>query len=137
MDQIGEFLKQHRDGAISLIIGGFIPGIVWFFSYYRKEILDDAEKALNKATKRIDQEINGIKEKISLVREKVGHLEDKQEYLIENLQKDLDNISKELEGLEQLKIELQGTRELMLLQNNSFKQQIDDFKDFIKNQFLK
>lgn len=137
MDSLWQFLEKHIEGAIALIIGGLIPIIVWFFSYYRKEILDDAEKTLNKATKRIDQEINGIKEKISLVRENVGHLEDKQEYLIENLQRDLDNISKELEGLEQLKIELQGTRELMLLQNNSFRQQIDDFKDFIKSQLLK
>lgn len=137
MEQFWAFLEEHIEGFIALIIGGFIPIIVWFFNYYRKEILEDAEKTLNRATKRLDNEINLIKEKISLVKENVGHLEDKQEYLIENLQKDLDNISKELEGLEQLKIELQGTRELMLLQNNSFRQQIDDFKDFIKSHLLK
>lgn len=137
MEQFWAFFKEHFEGIIVLLIGGFVPTIIWFFNFYRSQILEDAEKTLNKATRRLDQEINIIKEKISLVKENVGHLEEKQEYFIENLQRDLESISKKLEGLETLKIELQGTRELMLLQNNSFRQQIDDFKNFIKSYLLK
>ncbi|WP_342597705.1 hypothetical protein VKI21_07005 [Cyanobacterium aponinum UTEX 3222] len=137
MQSLWEFLDKHIEGAIALVIGGFIPIIIWFFSYYKKEILDDAEKTLNRATKRLDNELNIVKEKISLVKENIGHLEEKQDYLIRDVQKDLTTISQELEQLEQLKIELQGTRELMLLQNTSFSQQITDFKDFIKNHLFK
>lgn len=137
MQSLWTFLEKHSDGTITFIIGGFIPITIWFFRYYRKEILEDAEKTLNRATKRLDNDISLIKEKLSLVKENVGYLENKQEYLIENLKQDLEVITKELEGLEQLKVELQGTRELMLLQNTSFKQQIEDFKDFIKSHLLK
>lgn len=132
-----QFIEEHFEGIIALFLGGLTPLTVWFFAYYKNNILDDAEKKLNQATKRIDAEISIIKEKLSILREKFIHLEEKQDYTAEDFKKDLENISHELEALESLKQELQGTRELMLLQNNSIKQQIDDFKDFIKTHLLR
>ena len=132
-----DFIEEHFEGIIALLLGGLTPLVVWFFAYYKGQILDDAEKKLNQATKRIDTEISIIKEKLSILREKFVHLEEKQDYTAEDFKKDLENITHELETLESLKQELQGTRELMLLQNNSIKQQIEDFKDFIKHHLMK
>lgn len=132
-----QFFQEHFEGIIALFLGGIIPLLIWFFGFYKGQILDSAEAKLNQATKRIDAEISIIKEKLSILREKFIHLEEKQDYTAEDFKKDLENISHDLEALESLKQELQGTRELMLLQNNSIKQQLDDFKDFIKTHLLR
>ena len=132
-----QFFQEHFEGIIALFLGGIIPLLIWFFGFYKGQILDEAENQLNKVSKRIDVEISLIKEKLSILREKFIHLEEKQEYTAEDLKKDLEIISHELETLESLKQELQGTRELMLLQNTSIKQQIEDFKDFIKTHLLR
>lgn len=134
---MNQFFKDHFDGLLALLIGGLIPVIVWFFSYYKLIILKDAEVILNKTAKRIDDEIISLKEKLTILKEKLIQLEDKHNYISQDFKHDLEAITEELQHLEDLKQELQGTRELMLLQNNSLKQQIEDFKDFIKTHLIK
>lgn len=137
MNKTIAFFNNHIESVIMLLIGLIIPSIIWFFNYYRHQILSEAEKTLNKATKRLDCELCVIKEKLTFAKENLNYVEDKQSALIRNIEKELDNIGKELEVLETLKIELQTTRETMSLQNNAFKQQIEDFKDFIKTHLLR
>ena len=134
---MNQFFEEHFEGIIALVVGGLIPIIIWFFSYYRKIIVDDFEVILNRATQRIDQEINSIKEKLTILKEKFIQLDEKHHYIFQDFKQDLEAINQELQHLEELKQELQGTRELMLLQNNSLHQQLTDFKEFIKIHLIK
>lgn len=105
---------------------------MWLGNKCKEDILTDAEEKLNGATKRLDTELSIIKEQISLLKQNVAYVDSKQDLINSSIKEQVDALAKEIEKLESLKIELQGTREIMLLQNNSFVQQINDFKEFVK-----
>ncbi|WP_342597678.1 hypothetical protein VKI21_06870 [Cyanobacterium aponinum UTEX 3222] len=128
-----QWILKHLDGLIILFTACLIPLSVWLGKQCKEDILSEAEKHLNGATKRLDHEISILKEKLGLMKQELSYVDSKQDMINENLKEQLNSISVELEKLEALKVELQGTRELMLLQNNSFTQQLNDFKDFIKS----
>lgn len=132
-----QFVDEHFEGIIALCLGGLIPIIIYGFKIYKEDILNRAEEQLNGVTKRFDLELNLIREKLVITRESIIHLQDKNSYQNNDLKEQLEHIEKELEQLDLVKQELQGTRELMLLQHNNLKQQIEDFKQFCKEILLK
>lgn len=132
-----EFIKDHFEGIIALALGGLIPVILYLFKIYRDNIIDVAEDKINGVTKRIDKEMSIIKEKMSVLKENIIHLQDKSEYQNESIKEQLTNIEEELKQLEVVEKELHANKELMLLQYNNFKEQLDDFKQFCKELLFK
>lgn len=131
------FIEEHFEGIIALALGGLVPLIIYGFKIYKDDILSHAEEKLNGATKRFDLELNVVREKLTIIKETIAHLQDKNSYQNYHLKEQLEHIEEELEQLDLVKEELQGTRELMLLQHNSLKQQIEDFKSFCKEMLFK
>ena len=127
-----QWVINHIDGIVVLITACLIPFALWLGNKCKQDILDEAEDKLNGATKRLDSEIIVIKEQITLLKQNVFYVDSKQDMVNTTIKEQVDVLAKEIEQLESLKMELQGTREIMLLQNNSFVQQLTDFKEFIK-----
>lgn len=127
-----QWVINHIEGVTVILTACLIPFAVWLGNKCKEDILDEAKKRLNIVTKRLDSEISVIKEQIALLKQNVAYVDSKQDMVNSTLKEQLDALFKEIDKLEVLKLELQGTRELMLLQNNSFVQQLNDFKEFIK-----
>lgn len=126
-----KILELHLSGIITLIISIVIPLILLAFKQWENNIKVAITKEINGTARRIDTEIYRIKEEQLLLKENLKQLEKSDRLNLESIEDKLNRIEADIIKLEDIKIELAGTREMLLIQNKALNQQFTDFKEFI------
>ena len=138
------FVKEHAEGIILFILGGGISFVIWFFSYYKKQIIKEVNQEFEKKYNDIEKTLTNVENRITLLEQKQDFVltdvkqdftEIKQDFT--EIKQDVTNLSNDLNDLKQIKEGLKNAHDLMLFQYDSLHTAFREIKDFLQEKFDK